>query len=395
VNQDTGTVHFPIGRILKAAEICNFRKEQEQLIKHCAAGHCVRLIGPRNFGKTSIIKNVVADEWLKAKSKIPHLFIYADLYAVRSEIDFSLCMTKAFNDAMSSHLSAFGRGVNILKGLKQLRPTWTPSSDGTNLGTFSVTTMTSGEKVIPFELLFENIATMQREERFNILLALDEFQEISHIKGLEGKLRNCLQMLDSRLPVVALGSKQHLLTEIFESPRKPFYKWGFSVELHPIDYAEYYQYMNSRFATRSKEISLETSKYLQDRMKRVPESINRLCEHLLTSHTGQLITDDTVDLGVRAITEESQSIFSHVFANFSPKERSVLVAVAKLGAVVEPTGRQTLASMPNISKSQVPILFRKILDSGTLSTRTGTEGKTEYFIEDAFLEDYIKRFHVI
>jgi hypothetical protein len=224
---------------------------------------------------------------------------------------------------------------------------------------------------------------------------LDEFQEISPIKGLEGKLRNCLQMLDSTLPVIALGSKQHLLTQIFESPRKPFYKWGFSVELNPIAYEEYHDYMQSRFEVRSKQISLEASKYLQDRMKRVPESINRLCEHLLVNASIKAITNESIDSAIRKITEDSQSIYSHLFVQFSSKERQVLVSVASFGALTEPTGRKSLASMPNISKSQVPVLLKKILDTGTLGTRPSKDGALEYFIEDSFFEDYIRRFHIL
>jgi uncharacterized protein len=383
--------YFAVDRILKAAEICNFKHEQDTLVKHAMDGHCVRLIGPRNFGKTSIVKSVVGHAWIHTKSQVPHLFIYADLYAVRSELDFSVCMTKAFNDAMSSHVSTLGRGLNILKGL---RPNWSPSSDGSDLGSFSVTIDGNGGKIIPYELLFENIAALHAGGKFKILMALDEFQEIAHVKGLEGKLRNCLQMLDATLPVIALGSKHHLLTKIFESPRKPFYKWGFSVELRPINYEDYYQYMLVRFKSQSMNISLDDSKYLQDRMKRVPESINRLCEHLLNNRAKASITKEAIDAGIRNITDESQSIYSHVFANFSAKERDVLTAVAKLGTVVEPTGRQTLALLPQISKSQVPLLFNKIIDSGILTISYRKDGKAEYFFEDAFLEEYIKRFYV-
>ena len=386
---------FPTDRILAASEICNFKKERDSITEHVMNGHCVRLMGPRNFGKTSIVKNVVAPHWMSSPSKAPRLFIYADFYTVTSEREVSEIMTQAFNEAMSRHLSLFEKGLMALKSLKSLRPTWSPSSSGNELGTFSVETINKGEKIVPFQLMLETIGDLHREGRFSIFMALDEFQEISKVKGLEGKLRGSLQLLPSDLPVVVLGSKAHLISEIFESPRKPFYKWGFSVELGPIAFTDYHRYMNERFANKAIKISEETSVYLQERMKRVPESINRLCEYLLQNQSNATLKNDTIDRAISSITDESQSIYRHSYAMFSANEREILVAVAKLGIILEPTSRKTLAELPNISKSQTSAIFKKLANTGALGLRLNQHAQTEYLIEDAFFEEYLKKFHIL
>jgi len=46
-------------------------------------GFCVRLYGRRNFGKTSIVKNVIAPAW-EALNSTNRVSVHVDLYAVQS-----------------------------------------------------------------------------------------------------------------------------------------------------------------------------------------------------------------------------------------------------------------------------------------------------------------------
>lgn len=119
-----------------------------------------------------------------------------------------------------------------------------------------------------------------KKKYFDFLIVLDEFQEIARIKKAEALLRGALQTLGSNISVIILGSKQHLLAQIFEKPRAPFYSWGYTMEFKDIAFDKYTNYINQRFANYGLSISEQDSEYLQTQLHRIPESINRFCDFL-------------------------------------------------------------------------------------------------------------------
>ncbi len=130
-------------------------------------------------------------------------------------------------------------------------------------------------------------------------------------------------------------------------------------------------------------------------MKRVPESINRLCEYLLKFSSHKKIIQENIDAGIQKIIEDSQSLYHHVYARFTPRQREVLMAIAKFGFISEPTSRHSLKEFPSITKSQVPAIFKSLMDDGVIASKIPKEGKAIFYFEDALLEEHIKRFYVI
>ncbi|OFZ82098.1 MAG: hypothetical protein A2583_12010 [Bdellovibrionales bacterium RIFOXYD1_FULL_53_11] len=51
---------FEYDRIIEEDNFCNFDQEKEFLKKHLDSDDCVKIFGPRNFGKTSLIRNIIA-----------------------------------------------------------------------------------------------------------------------------------------------------------------------------------------------------------------------------------------------------------------------------------------------------------------------------------------------
>ena len=359
-------------------------------MKSIEHGECIKLYGPRNFGKTSLARNIVGKEW-ESKDPKKRIVVYADLYSVNTLEDISFEISKAFQSAINSKKNFFDKGMEWMKVLKNIRPTWSPSLDGSDMGEISFATQKMG-KIIDFGLIFESIDELQKEKKIKFLIILDEFQEVHKVKKAEAKLREVLQNFRSKIPVVILGSKQHMLSEIFEKPRAPFYSWGMTVEFQPIDYVKYFNYIEERFKKVGKSHSLEVSKYLQDKMNRIPESINRFCDYWVKNAETDSMQKADVDQKMSEFVDRSRSIYEHSYSTLFSSERKIMINVAKHGRITDFLGKSNLKEINGVSKSTVQNLKKKLLDSSVLSCGLNEEGQLTYWVTDPFFSYFIKSY---
>ena len=186
---------FVYDRLIDATEFCNFVAEREKLLEYLRNGNCVKLFAPRNFGKTSLIKNIVGEDWVR-EDENRRTIVYIELYSVASLEDLSLKATQAFNKALSAKKSVGMRLPQIARALKSVKATWQPPTEGSlnPFGEFSIRTDT-GQSVVPFEEVFEQINRIQESGTFEFAIILDEFQEIAHISKAEALMRDALEKL--------------------------------------------------------------------------------------------------------------------------------------------------------------------------------------------------------
>ena len=55
---------FHFDALVDESDFCNYHKERKLLLQSIQKGRKTALYGRRNFGKTSLIRNVIASQWL-------------------------------------------------------------------------------------------------------------------------------------------------------------------------------------------------------------------------------------------------------------------------------------------------------------------------------------------
>lgn len=381
---------FVYDRLIGAHDICNFKTDISNLSKAVEKGLCVRLYGRRNFGKTSIVKNVIAPAW-EALNSTNRVSVYVDLYAVQSLQDISQEFTKAFSRAITKKSGLLEKSLSWLRTLKHVRPTWQPPTETNGFGEFSIKAEL-GADVVDFEIILDNMNRLSRTGKFSFLLILDEFQEISNIRQAEAKLRAGLQELGPENPVVILGSKQHMLDKIFNKPKAPFHAWGTTIELRNIPYEEYFLYMQRRFERAGKTIELAASTYLQDLMGRIPESINRLCDAIADRSDFIEITTSKVDEVLNDFLESAMSVYSSHYAEFSASERKVLHGLAGSDRVSRVLSSEFVGRTGGVSKSGVEQIVKRFLDRGVIYQEHTQAGASEYLVADPLFKFYLRKY---
>jgi hypothetical protein len=224
---------------------------------------------------------------------------------------------------------------------------------------------------------------------------LDEFQEVARIKKGDALLRGALQQLSSQIPVAILGSKQHLLRELFENPKAPFYNWGHAIELGNIDYKDYHHYLEERFKKVKKQISLDSAIYLQDLMNRTPEAINRLADYIAQNSKLKTITIENINKCLQDYLENARSIYEQTFATFSNNQKIVLLAMAKLQKIHHLTGKDLLTHTKTISKSGLNLIMTNFLNESIISQDLDHEKKQIYQITDPYFREYLLTYKTV
>lgn len=322
--------------ILDEENICNLESEKRQLQEGIRRGEKLVVYGPRNFGKTSLVKNVVLPAFRRRHKKAFTLFV--DLMEVKSleaiHQRIQIGFEKAFGEAFpAKRLLTVARQL-----LFQLRPEISvdPLTGHPTLALGTSRGQSHVSFVDIFDLMRKKIAgTMP------VCIVLDEFQDIAFVDEAQGLFRNALQAFH-QVPMILMGSKRHILSRIFATPEAPLASFGADVEFTAIPYEAYHAYMMERFQMRGLSMTLATATELQNQLFRNPEAMNMVCADLFETHTDQAIEWNDVLLAMDHVVQKRRSRFEQWMSHVSQKEEEVLTALAHHGPIPQPLAQSFL-----------------------------------------------------
>ncbi len=214
---------------------------------------------------------------------------------------------------------------------------------------------------------------------------MDEFQDVSLVHEAESLFRNAFQQLRS-LPIIILGSKKHLLKNIFALPKSPLANFGKDVTIQSIDYEKYHEYISERFTLKKLKISKEDSRYLQDLMQRQPEAINLLCYEIYQNHNHKKIDRNIISEAIQQILDQRNKRFEVMLLSFSSTEEKVVTAIAKEQRVSQPQSKE-FTSKVNLTAKTVKTNINKLMNLGIIDT-----DNNQYYVCDPLLNLYLKYF---
>jgi AAA+ ATPase superfamily predicted ATPase len=368
---------FVFDRLVDRENICNLNKEQEALRRLVQRGAKVVVYAPRNYGKTSLIKNVVIEEFRKRNKRC--FVFFADLLSVRSLESLTLRLRTAFEHSFAESFPVKNLLENARHFLSALRPELSidPLTSSPSLSL----RITEDPAAQTIRSIFAHLGRLVEE--LPGLIVLDEFQDIARVEEAPGIFRSCFEEIASA-PIIVLGSKRHLLSSLFANPEAPLNGWGTDVEFAAIAYDEFHIYIQDRFRQRVLTISYENARYLQELMQRVPEAVNRLCQQIMDLHTGQAIEKEAIAASLMALLENRGSRYETYLGQFSSTEARVLAILAKEQVVAHPQSKQFLAGV-SLSARAVGQIVTRLMDRGVVE-----KIEPGYRLSDPLLAAYLR-----
>ena len=352
------------------------RKEETQLIEHTLYnGRNITLISPRRLGKTGLIWNTFHQIQSENKDAV---CIYIDIFPTKSQQEMvNMLGSTVFNTAMSKG-KVFGR--KVLEVLGSLRPV---------VGIDSLTGMpnvTINIDPSQAEMSLKNIFGYLNRIDKEVFIAIDEFQQITNYSdtGTEAMLRSHIQFLQN-IHFIFSGSKQHLMSEMFMSPQRPFYQSTDILNLLPLKENVYYEFAVSFFKDNKGGIGEDIFHELYTTFDGctwyIQSVLNRLYENYRNVGNMEQLRSTILSV-VESKTPQYESLTQFMTDN----QFSLLKAIAKEGIVKEPTGKDFLKKYRLPSASSVKTALDTLADKELLYRQA--DG---YIVYDRFLGLWLRR----
>ncbi len=330
---------------------CDRCRETARMIAAFENDRNLTLIAPRRYGKTGLIKNVLA--------KMPSEFtgVYLDIFSIEDLASFTAALASAVTGALDSPVEKTISAV--ARFFKSCRPTITPQEDGTPRFSFDIAPSSAKAS------LDETFAYLKSKNR-RVVIAIDEFQQIAEFpeKGVEAALRSHIQFVPW-IRFVFAGSRHHVMSEMFGSAKRPFYQSTEILSLGPIDPAEYEKFARAHFAARGKRVSAKVFHALYDRFDGITWYVQAVLNKVW-EFGGGLTSAAQIDEAVDSLVESNAMMFHDLLRSQNEASGALLKAVAREGCVSSPTAGTFLSKYGFTSHSTVRSALKNLVDGDLL-----------------------------
>lgn len=336
----------------------------------------VILISPRRMGKTSLIKKVMS-EMNAPQVKV----VYMDIYDCRSEYDF-------YNRFASAILKSTGNKMeqvmeNIKKFLVRLSPKFSfspePNSD------FSFSLSITPKDYSPEEIL--NLPELiAREKNIRIVVCIDEFQQIGEFPSsldVQKRMRGIWQH-QQNVSYCLFGGKKHLMMNLFQNKRMPFYMFGEMIYLDCIPTEYWVPFICSRFEKYGKHISEEYARQICESVDNYSSYVQQLAWNVM-AETEKEVTEDSLNNGVNALLEQCNSYFVQQTESLTTYQLNFIRLVCS-GIHNGFSSKSTNELYPIGTKSNVERIKKTLLEKEIITIK-----KDGVYIADCVFEMWFKR----
>ena len=366
---------FIVGKYLSDKYFCDRKEETKFLRKQIENGRDVALISPRRLGKSGLIQHFFAQNDIKEKY---HVF-FVDIYATTSLTEFVYTLGKEIYEQLKPQSTIWKEKffqiiTSFRVGFKLDAMSGAPSFD---LGL--------GDIQIPQTTLDEIFAYIDESDK-PCIIAIDEFQQIEEYpeKNVEALLRTKIQKCH-RAQFIFSGSKRHVMSNMFNSPSKPFYQSAISMGLEPLPIDIYADFANHLFDERGKHIKREAIEQVWRLYDGYTWFVQMIMNELfaLTNVDETCLADRIDEARWNVIMAQEQS-YKDLLSKLSPRQKMVLQAIAKEGVAQNITSGKFIKKYNLNSASSVQSAVKLLLKSDLL-----TQTERGYRVYDFFLSEWL------
>ncbi len=348
---------FIYGTTVSEYSFTNRELEMEKLRSNLINGINTMVISPRRWGKSSLVEKVIQNiNRTEKKTKT----VIIDLFSVSNEEEFLEIFareiikssTTKWQEWMSSGQAFFKKLVPKLSlGID-------PSTD------FSLSFDWNELRKNNDEVL--NLPeTIARKKNIKFIICLDEFQNLSSFKNyqnFEKKLRASWQRQKS-VTYCLYGSKRHMMTEIFNDPSKPFYRFGDIMLLQKIETKKWIQFISKGFQSTKKQIEKNAATLIPMIMKNHPWYVQQLAHYTwnLTEKKGGVAE---IDKALEELINANTPLYQNETENLSSTQLNLLKAVTMgelqftSAAVMH---KHQLGTPRNVSKNKLLLINKDMI----------------------------------
>lgn len=362
---------FPVNTYQGPEYFCDRVEETSLLISNLKNGNSTTLVAIRRIGKTALIKH--------ALSRLPEGWksIYIDILETEDLVQFLNIITTSI---ISSVPEKSGLGNIFWTFVKSLRPAISfDTLTGAPQAFFDIKPKQAEENI-------NSVLQFLEKQSFKTVIAIDEFQQILNYpeKSADAWLRSRIQQLKN-VSFIFSGSQQHLIAELFSSPKRPFFRSTRMMKLQKLDREKYSAFIISLFLNYKKELSPEVAGEMLDWANLHTYYVQQLCNRVFST-TYKKVTSDLWKEQAYLLLQEQETVFFTYRNMLTIPQWRLLKAIAGEGEVYQPTSMEFL-NKNNLGNSATVLRSLKALQGYELVySEFDKNGQLYYSVYDVFFQ---------
>ena len=363
----TKTNPFKFGSIVSGKYFYNREDELLRIKNTLAGGNNITLYAPRRYGKSSLVKKA-----LEELANEGFVTVYLDFMSIYSRETFIVNYAKEIANSQKTSLEKTVQ--KIAKFISGIVPS--VSFDSSGMPSFSLSWIEGQDKEQTLKDIID-LPEKLAKDNSKWIIAFDEFQEVTKLNGdnFEKLLRSCIQN-HQNVSYLFLGSKTHLLQDMFNNKNRAFYNAASVMGIDKISEEKSIEYLTTRFNSSDIDIDKKTVLYLLHSIANIPYYIQFIAYEIwqtIILADGNKVTSSHVDEAIETILLLKSDYYWELTNKQTAYRKKVLYAISN--SAIELFSKQT-ATMYNLgAASSTQKALEVIIEDGIIEH---TQGKYEF-----------------
>ena len=368
---------FVVGKYLSNRYFCDRFEETEFLRKQISNGRDVALISPRRIGKSGLIQHFFSQPDIKERY---HVF-FVDIYATTSLAEFVYTLGKEIYEQLKPQTTVWKE--KFFQVISSFRIGFKLDSLSGN----PIFDLGLGDIQAPQTTLDEIFAYINEADK-PCIIAIDEFQQIGEYaeKNVEALLRTKIQKCQ-RAQFIFSGSKRHMMSNMFNSPSKPFYQSAISMGLEPIPVEVYTDFAARMFEENGKHVEKSVIETVWKQYDGYTWFVQMMMNELFAlTPSGATCLEAQIPVAWHNVIMTQENSYKDLLSNLPPKQKMVLQAIAKEGMAHNVTSSRFVKKYNLNSASSVQSAVKLLLKNDLV-----TQNDNAYRVYDYFLSEWLAK----
>jgi uncharacterized protein len=354
---------------------CDREEETGILISNLVNGQSTTLVAIRRIGKTGLIRHVLG--------RLPkdHTGIYLDILPTENLKEFLNALATA---VFSSIPEQSKPGNKILDFIKSLRPV-IAFDPLTGFPQLSVD-VRPGEA----ERHIQSVLNYLEAYSQKVVIAIDEFQQILNYpeKNTDAFLRSIIQSLNN-VRFIFSGSQQHLMTQLFADPSRPFYQSTGFLKINKIKPDVYAAFIRKHFDKAGVRIGPDAIHSMLDWADHHTYYVQLLCNRVYAS-ASEIMDHESWKEQAARLLQEQEIVFFKYRDLLTKHQWNLLKAIAQEGIVYYPTSKKFIAGFELGSPATVLRSLQALTEKEMIYSDFNTEGLSYYSVYDVLFRRWMQ-----
>jgi hypothetical protein len=338
--------------------------ESDELLALTEGGHSFRLVGPRRYGKTTLLRRV-----LEASERGGSATVLVDLQDVLSIAEIVVRLE---------------RGYERLKGpvrrrVENLLRSW---NIGLSLGGGGFTATLQRNPSVDAESvllrLLELPTALFDRDGTTSLIVFDEIQDVLAVPGADGKIRSVIQHQGEAATYAFAGSAPGIMQQLFADPKRPLLEQAVPRHLDPLPAPDVADYVAQRFEQTGRDAGAALSPFLE--FTRGHPQRSMMLAHYLWQRTpaGRTADEGTWLAALDQAAEDTAPLMRAIWKALTTNERRVARALA---VVSGPLYSEDTATAVGIKRSSIGKALESLVANADVIREEGRPRLTDPMFE--------------